>query len=583
MDMFEVVFALPALDVLVTRAKAAITNLFKEGHPCVCAWSSGKDSSVVLAIALEAAREFREAGGNPYLVVTTSDTKCESPEIWAHIREESVKFRQYAKQHDLRLEFYISEPSIMSTWQIRVLSGRGLPSYAGTQADCSIDLKINPQRRLRAKLFRKWKKSGLPEPVTLLGTRYAESQKRALAMQERGEHSSIPVRNKDGELVLSPICMWDTDTVWEFIAEVSNSIRVSYTDFSECLRIYADAGGTSCAVVSDALLEGLGKSKKQTCSARTGCWNCQQAYDKSLRTMVESEPRYRYAAGLVRFNEYLRNIRWDWARRHWVGRTVKAGYVAIQPDTFHPREVRAMARMLMQLDFDERQRASREGDRVRFQILPLEYLITLDALWSKNALAKPFSIWADLNDIENGVRYDIPETTPVPETPIPDAMFLEVGEEWADETWDGLRDVYVEGLLENASCAPRIASDGLWELDTETQFSVDPEGAEMLLQFEVPYLLDKYRQGVPPGGITSGFKHYVMLGTISVSHSQRTSVDVDLRRSALKDRLGLTLEYDLDKLLKMAVRFSELPDEARKAWGSKATTESAQAELLLAA
>ena len=145
------------------------------------------------------------------------------------------------------------------------------------------------------------------------------------------------------------------------------------------MRIYADAGGTSCAVVSDAILEGLSGKRAGRCGARTGCFVCLQSYDKSLKTMVETDERYHYARGLVRYNEYLRAIRYDWNRRCWVGRTVSEGFLCVQPDTFHPGEVRRQARMLMQLDYDEYLRSQRVGEEVRFSIVPLEMLITIDA------------------------------------------------------------------------------------------------------------------------------------------------------------------------------------------------------------
>lgn len=108
--------------------------------------------------------------------------------------------------------------------------------------------------------------------------------------------------------------------------------------------------------------------------------------------MVETEVALAYAKGLTRLNEYIRAIRYDWSKRHWIGRTVKEGYLAVEPDTFHPKEVRRLARFMMQLDHDERQRAARAGEMPMFQILTLEMLITVDALWSKNGLAKPFAI-----------------------------------------------------------------------------------------------------------------------------------------------------------------------------------------------
>lgn len=580
MDLFDIEGVLPSLTVLVERAKAAIRDVIEKGHPLVLAASFGKDSGVLLALAVEVLMDIKLAGGKAKLVVTSSDTLVESPEIKNHVRQESNKLLRYAKKHGLDVSFYLSRPNLSSTFQIKVLSGRNLPDYAGAKADCSVDWKIKPQQRLRNKLFKAYKKAGLLDPVTLIGTRYSESEKRALAMKQRGDNSLEPVRNMDGDLTLTPICRWTTDEVWTFIGEVAAGERETYTDFNETMRIYADAGGTSCAVVSDAILEGLSKQQKAgKCGARTGCWTCQQAYDKSLKTMVEGDPRYAYARGLVRFNEYLRAIRWDWSRRHYIGRTVKEGYLCIEPDTFHPAEIRRQTRMLLQLDHDEQERAQREGDRIRFSILPLEMMIALDALQSLHGVAKPYSIWDDLRQIRSGVRFDIPEIEPVKESPMPTARFLHVGRDWEGQVWNGLRDAYREGLLANSACEPIVGEDGLWDIDTEMSFDVDPEGAVMFEEFEMDYVLSMFDEGWPPGGITAGFKHYLGLGVLQMSHGQRKWSDEALRRTTLKDRLGLTLDYSLDEVLSMSVQFADMPPDARSAWKHKATTESAQTAL----
>ncbi|WP_341744777.1 hypothetical protein [Azonexus hydrophilus] len=172
MDLFEIELALPSLDVLVGQAKSAIADLMKKEHPVVVAWSSGKDSSVTLALVLEVAREFRAMGRSAKVVVTTSDTLVESPEIARHIKVEMRKIQRYAKKHQLDVECHIAKPNLMATWQMKVLSGRGLPSYAGNNSDCSMDLKITPQRALRKRLFARFKEQGLPDPVTCLGTRF---------------------------------------------------------------------------------------------------------------------------------------------------------------------------------------------------------------------------------------------------------------------------------------------------------------------------------------------------------------------------------------------------------------------------
>lgn len=578
MDLFDIEGVLPGLSVLVERAKSSIANLIRAGHPIVVAWSSGKDSSTVLCLAIETALELLGQGLQPMIVVTTSDTLVESPEIRIHIYAEAKKLVKYGRDRGLDISFYVSKPSLMSTFQLKILTGRGLPSYAGGNADCSVNYKVNPQHTLRNRLFAKWRKANLPEPVTLLGTRISESERRALRMKGRGDNAINPVRNKDGDLVLSPICNFTTEDVWEFIGEAASSMRPSYTDFKDTMRIYSDAGGTSCAVVSDAILDGLSKKRTGKCGARTGCFVCQQAYDKSLRTMVETDERYAYAKGLVRYNEYLRAIRWDWSRRNWVGRTIKGGYLCIQPDAFSPQEARRQTRYLMQLDYDERQRAKRAGERPKFEILPLEMLIAIDAWWSLAGYAAPFTIWAYRRAIEHGVRFDIPENVPVvDETPVPDARFLYVGDEWRRSVWDGLRDPFRESLLEEGPCALKVAEDGLWELETAATFQVDEEGADLLDQFEVPYLLEQYDANrYQPGGITAGFKHYLGLGTITVSHGQRRIIDEVLCRTALKDRLGLTANCNHDELMAKTVSYQDMRKAGRESWVHKATTASAQ-------
>ena len=188
MDLFDIALAPPSLGEMVARAKRAITQVFEQKRVAAIAWSS-KDSSALLAIALEAAIEAKRAGLQPTILVTSSDTLVESPEISWHIRTESRKLQAFANQHQLNLEFHMSRPTLMSSWQMRVLTGRGQPPYAGTNADCSVDLKIRPQRALRNKLFASHSRDGLP-PVTLLGSRMSESDKRSAHVSGRGRRDA---------------------------------------------------------------------------------------------------------------------------------------------------------------------------------------------------------------------------------------------------------------------------------------------------------------------------------------------------------------------------------------------------------
>ncbi|WP_366820712.1 hypothetical protein [Ottowia sp.] len=110
-----------------------------------------------------------------------------------------------------------------------------------------------------------------------------------MKMKARGDRADTPNRNKDGDLVLSPIAWWSTEDVWEYVGYVNSGLWEGFSDFKEVMRIYADGGGTSCAVVSDSIFEGGAKRKKGGCGQRFGCHSCQLAFDASLSTMVETD------------------------------------------------------------------------------------------------------------------------------------------------------------------------------------------------------------------------------------------------------------------------------------------------------
>lgn len=118
------------------------------------------------ALVLHAALLHKQAGGSPFVLVTTSDTLVESPEVTAHFRQELAKMEVFAREHNFRLETKIVQPNLASTWQVKILTGRGLPSYAGTSSDCSIDLKSGPQISFRRRLSCDIANQGLPEVVT---------------------------------------------------------------------------------------------------------------------------------------------------------------------------------------------------------------------------------------------------------------------------------------------------------------------------------------------------------------------------------------------------------------------------------
>lgn len=577
------------VEQIVDEAVAVILSLLRSGTILHVSFSGGKDSAVVANLSLVAAVQAVREGLTPRIIVTSSDTLVESPEVVRHVKTELAKMRAYGKQRGVDIQTHIVNPTLLSTWQVKVLSGRGLPSYSGTNTDCSVDLKIKPQLAFRKRLLASLRDTA--EPVTLLGTRYAESERRAVKMRDRQESHTTPVRNATGDLVLSPIAFWSTDEVWEYIGQAANGLADTFSDFAETKRIYAHAGGASCAVVADTLQ--AGKVKKGGCGARLGCFICQQSEDKSLEAMIKFDQRYSYATGLNRLNKFIRAIRHDWTRRNWVGRTIKAGYIAIEPDTFSPATVRELFRYMLQLDFDEIKRAESKGESPMFQVLSYEMILAIDAMWSLNGLAEPFAAWYDWADVfQNGIRYDIPEMDVVKETPIPATRFLHVGSEWDDlahhGSWSGLRDAYFEAMTER-SCAPELKEmpNGKmgWDTKTEQRFSIDAESLCMFLDFELPDILSNRKPMLERivGGITQGYKWYFNYGILTLSHGLRTEHDHKLRRTAFKDRENLTLSYDHEALIAKTISFADLPPNARAVWACKSRADTAQTELPLAA
>ncbi len=186
----------------------------------------------------------------------------------------------------------------------------------------------------------------------------------------------------------------------------------------------------------------------------------------------------------------------------------------------------------------------------------MDLLVAVDALQSLNGLAKPFASWADWRDIhQRGVRYDIPDVPQIAQTAVPPARFRHVGSEWDDTAepaeWTGLRDPYLESLTADSASGPslQVTADGreVWALPTAQQFSVDAESAFLISEFEVDRLLEVHDAGVAPGQVTAGYRWYAQYGCLTLSHSQRAEHDEIARRTAYKDRLGLTLEYDVDR------------------------------------
>lgn len=542
----------------------AVKRLFSAGHPVCVAFSGGKDSSAVAVLALEAALRAKAEGLQPKLYFVSSDTLVENPEIAQHMRAEHRRIWAFAHAKGLDVEAHVASPSLLESFAVRVLSGRALPSFPGQSSDCSTSWKVNPMNALRRRLQ---KGRGFDRAmVTLTGTRFSESIARGAKMAERGDEAESPVARPSGELVMCPIAHWHSDDVWELLGNAASGFLDSYSDQSDVMRIYAASGGTSCAVVSDSISDL--QRPARGCGSRTGCFLCTMvSSDRSMENMVKA-PEYRYMAGLNRFRNFLQATQFDWSRRHWIGRTIRDGFIRVGPDTYSSAMVLDLLRYCLTLDAQEREAASAGGSRPRFEIVPLEAVVALDVLWSLHGLHRPFEAVTQWHLVHHrGKRFEVPDLQAVPKTAMPAFRYLPVGVDWdngARSLYTGLRDPLVElagELGEGHYCMHNALSargEDVLDINTARSFTVDAEAVCLALEFEWDRMME-LRDGSSAGhGLTKGYMWWTQYGAVSVAKGHVGVHDEILRRTHLKERLGLAgPEINLSRVLAMSLTRAE--------------------------
>ncbi|MHB8474501.1 MAG: 3'-phosphoadenosine 5'-phosphosulfate sulfotransferase [Gammaproteobacteria bacterium] len=417
--------------------------------------------------------------------------------------------------------------------------------------------------KLRKRVFAELGKDA-KKPVTLIGTRFDESPDRRRRMEQRGETWDKPWTGDDGGLYLSPIAVWSEDDVWTYLGSARNGEIPSHTNYNDLWEIYTAGSGTTCAVVADMALGSTGKSRP--CSSRTGCFVCVAVgeKDKSLSAMIDNEPdKYAYLTGLNNLRNFLFATRFDWSRRSWISRTLNQGWLEIQPDLYAPRMLEELLRYCMTCDADERAAAARLGITPRFQIINEQVLIAIDAEWSRLGYFAPFHALAIYRDIVvDDNRYPVPSIPTFARTPIPAPRYVLVGQDWDEGVeWanTGLRNPMLEMFEGCPISNTATLKDGTVVMDvrTDSEFSVDEEGAFLTLDLETDYLLDNHHNdGVR---CTFAYHHYLNTGVIALSSGARSKSDAILRRTAFKERHGLTgPEPDVAGLLARSISRKEM-------------------------
>ncbi len=243
----------------IAKAKAMIRVAFSEYGRLGLAWSGGKDSTTLLALAIEV---LRENTGDWSLVIVHNDTLVENPIVREHCDKSIEELRDYIVRENLPIEIRIARPSISETFWVNLV-GKGYPLPYQNLRWCQRALKIKPFSKVARDL-----------KVVLVGVREKESNARKGLINKNYKNGKS---ERFKQVHIAPIVDWSDEDVWEFLT----TYECEWTDLRRVYDLYKSASG-ECPVFSQ---------QKTVCGARFGCWVCPMVKeDKSLRNMLEEYP-----------------------------------------------------------------------------------------------------------------------------------------------------------------------------------------------------------------------------------------------------------------------------------------------------
>ena len=273
--------------------------------PWVVGYSGGKDSSAVLQLVWLAVRDLPAEQRRKPIHVISTDTLVEQPVVAAWVEASHAKMREAATQQQMPVTPHRLTPEIKDSFWVNLI-GRGYPAPRKLFRWCTSRMKINPSNTFIRNVVRA---SG--EAILVLGTRKAESQRRAANMAEqekrRVRERLTPNAALPNSLVYTPIEDWTNDDVWLFLMQVKNPW--GHTNKS-LLGMYQGASADGeCPLVVDTSTPSCGNS-------RFGCWVCTVVdQDRSMEAMIKNDDEKLWMTPLLELRNDLGDVSKDTARR----------------------------------------------------------------------------------------------------------------------------------------------------------------------------------------------------------------------------------------------------------------------------
>jgi 3'-phosphoadenosine 5'-phosphosulfate sulfotransferase (PAPS reductase)/FAD synthetase len=314
--------------------------------------STGKDSTAVMALHAQWIKKQRRDGLNtPKTIVTIADTRAEFPLMAARMQTEKDDINKWAKKHDFPLTCHIEEPAVKGRLLVELLgNGKPLPALGSSTGSlgpsnwCMSRVKAQPIDAILKMI-----QGQGSQFLHGLGTRYAESAKRASTMERHNEGLPFSLghmkmtkgaekKNISNAMCFQPIAHWPDWMPFRFL---ENTIipwnPTSVEQLKEAYDIAAGGGNISeCGLrkTEDGSLTSVCQGLDGS-GARMGCWMCFKVKNKSLINMAKADDRF---VPLKKFHDHIMQIhKNDKARRE---RLSAAGFNSdtLCPKTFLFRE-----------------------------------------------------------------------------------------------------------------------------------------------------------------------------------------------------------------------------------------------------
>lgn len=267
-----------------------------DDRPIYLAFSGGKDSTVLLSLFVQMLLSLAPSQRKRKRIYALfSNPQLEMPPVIQAIEDSISRFKAFAEEHDLPVEFHIVQPKEDDTFMVQVI-GRGTPLPRNDARWCTFKWKINP---MTEKINEVLERHG--GYIALTGARKDESDERRKRLEANAVEPGSPMKHHttSGCNLLCAIEDWTSGDVWTYIYSHASS----WVDSNEIGRLYSEAAGDGDECTS--MLEGqAGEKPGCSKSARYGCWVCPlfRGSDRTLTNLIE---HYGYLAPMNDFRNWL--------------------------------------------------------------------------------------------------------------------------------------------------------------------------------------------------------------------------------------------------------------------------------------